>query len=128
MDSRLDRIELTGLTGLVRLAAISDGLSGDPEKIEPEKAETGVFRVGFVWFPVALVIGLGAWVLLSGYSSKTAEGEPASAATAITAEPAQSPATNITLDGSILNPPARPEEVTAAGEMAPVNGLKISSQ
>jgi len=52
-------------------------------------------------------------VMLSGYSSKPAEGEPA---------------TDITLDGSMVNPPATPGEVTAAAEMAPVNGLKISSQ
>ena len=76
--------------------------------------------------PVALlVIGLGTWGLLSGYSSKPAEGEPASLATAITP---RSPATNTTLDGSMLNPPATSEQVTAAAEMAPVNGLKISSQ
>src|SRR5258705_13955720 len=58
-------------------------------------------------------MGFGAWVMLSGYSSKPAEGEPA---------------INITLDGSMVNPPATPGEVTAAAEMAPVNGLKISSQ
>ena len=111
MDTGLYRIELTGLAGLVRLAGISGGFSGDPEKPEPEKAR--IFRAGFVWFPVALAIGFGAWVMLSGYSSKPAEGEPA---------------VSITLDGSMVNPPATPGEVTAAAEMAPVNGLKISSQ
>ena len=35
---------------------------------------------------------------------------------------------NITLDGSMVNPAAAPAEVTAAAEMAPANGLKISSQ
>src|SRR6267142_733637 len=105
MDTGLYRIELTGLARLVRLAGISGGFSGDPEKPEPEKAR--IFRAGFVWFPVALAIGFGAWVMLSGYSSKPAEGEPA---------------INITLDGSMVNPPATPGEVTAAAEMAPVNG------
>ena len=120
MNSGLYRIELTGLAGLVRLAGISGGFSGDPEKAEPEKTGLRAFRVGFVWLPVALVIGFGAWALLSGYSSKPAEGEPGSRATA--ASP------NITLDGSMVNPAATPAEVTAAAEMAPVNGLKISSQ
>ena len=124
MDTGLDRIELTGLAGLVRIAGIGGGFSGDSEKTEPDRV--GVFRAGSVWFPVALlVIGLGTWGLLSGYSSKPAEGEPASLATTVTP---RSPATNTTLDGSMLNPPATPEQVTAAAEMAPVNGLKISSQ
>src|SRR6266550_1885717 len=124
MDTGLDRIELTGLAGLVRIAGIGGGFSGDPEKTEPDRGRA--FRAGSVWFPVALlVIGLGTWGLLSGYSSKPAEGEPASLATAITP---RSPATNTTLDGSMLNPPATSEQVTAAAEMAPVNGLTISSQ
>jgi hypothetical protein len=118
MDSGLYRIELTGLAGLVRLAGISGGFSGDPEKAEPEKTGLSAFRAGFVWLPVALVIGFGAWTLLSGYSSKPAEGEPVATA----ALP------NITLDGSMVNPAATSAEVTAAAEMAPVNGLKISSQ
>jgi hypothetical protein len=117
MDTGLYRIELTALAGLVRIAGIGGGFSGDPEKTAPEQART--FRAGSLWFPAALVIGFGAWILLSGYSSKPAEGETASPATAVT---------NITLDGSMLNPPATPEQVTAAAEMAPVNGLTISSQ
>jgi hypothetical protein len=115
MDTGLYRIELTALAGLVRIAGIGGGFSGDPEKTAPEQAR----RAGSLWFPAALVIGFGAWILLSGYSSKPAEGETASPATAVT---------NITLDGSMLNPPATPEQVTAAAEMAPVNGLTISSQ
>ena len=117
MDTGLYRIELTALAGLVRIAGIGGGFSGDPEKTAPEQA--GTFRAGSLWFPAALAIGFGAWILLSGYSSKPAEGETASPATAVT---------NITLDGSMLNPPATPEQVTAAAEMAPVNGLTISSQ
>jgi hypothetical protein len=117
MDTGLHRIELTGLASLVRIAGIGGGFSGDPEKTEP--AQAGAFRAGSLWFPAALVIGFGAWVLLSGYSSKPAEGETASPATAVA---------NITLDGAMLNPPATPEQVTAAAEMAPVNGLRISSQ
>jgi hypothetical protein len=101
----------------VRIAGIGGGFSGDPEKTAPKQART--FRAGSLWFPAALVIGFGAWILLSGYSSKPAKGETASPATAVT---------NITLDGSMLNPPATPEQVTAAAEMAPVNGLTISSQ
>jgi len=118
MDSGLYRIELTGLAGLVRLAGISGGFSGDPERAEPENSGLRAFRAGFVWLPVALVMGFGAWALLSGYSSKPAEGEPV--ATAVSS--------NITLDGFMVNPVATSEEVTAAAEMAPVNGLKISSQ
>jgi hypothetical protein len=113
MDTGLYRIELTALAGLVRIAGIGGGFSGDPEKTAPEQAR----RAGSLWFPAALVIGFGAWILLSGYSSKPAEGETASPATAVT---------NITLDGSMLNPPATPEQVTAAAEMAPVQlGLRF---
>ena len=111
MDTGLSRTELTGPAGLAGLTGIGGGFSGDPEKAEPGKARA--FRAGFVGLAVALVIGLAAWALLSGYSGKPAEGEPI---------------TNITLDGSMVNPPATPGEITAAAELAPVNGLKISSQ
>lgn len=120
MDTGLDRIELTGLAGLVRLAGISGGFSGDPEQAEPEKTVASVFRIGFVWIPVALAIGFGAWGLLSGYSGKPADGEPVKLTTAASPD--------ITLDGSMVNPAATPGELTAAAEMAPVNGLRISSQ
>jgi hypothetical protein len=82
MDTGLYRIELTALAGLVRIAGIGGGFSGDPEKTAPEQART--FRAGSLWFPTALVIGFGAWILLSCYSSKPAEGETASPATAVT--------------------------------------------
>ena len=120
MDTGLDRIELTGLAGLVRLAGISGGFSGDPEQAEPEKTVASVFRIGFVWIPVALAIGFGAWGQLSDYSGKPADGEPVKLTTAASPD--------ITLDGSMVNPAATPGELTAAAEMAPVNGLRISSQ
>jgi hypothetical protein len=104
MDIGLSRSELTGL------ADSDGGFSGRK-----------TFRSGFVWLPVALIAGVGAWVLLSGYDSKPAESEPASPATAAATTPAPSPATD-----------AAPKESTAEAitpeQAAPVDGLKISSQ
>jgi hypothetical protein len=134
MDTGLYRIErtglagLAGLAGLVGLAAISGGFAGDPEQAKPDRTVARALRVGLVWLPVAVMTGFGAWMLLSGYSSKPAESEPTSLATAVTPGTAQSPATDVTLDGSMVNPAATAEELTAAAEMSPVNGLKISSQ
>jgi hypothetical protein len=118
MNTGLHRIELTGLTGLVKLAATSGGSSGQPE---PAAART--FRSGFVWLPAALMIGFGAWMLLSEDASNSAESEPVQLATAVAPEPTLSPATSVAQDASLLNPATAP-----LAEIAPVDGLKISSQ
>jgi hypothetical protein len=132
MNTGLDRIELTGLVDLARLARVSgNGLSDQPEKVEAR-----TFRPGFVWLLAALMIGLGAWMSMSGSSSKTtAENEPVRLAAAAAApEPPPSPASAIAQDGATppsAAPPVEavaPAEAPVAVEAAPVDGLKISSQ
>src|SRR6195256_6278062 len=118
MNTGLHRIELTGLTGLVKLAATSGGSSGQPE---PAAART--FRSGFVWLPAALMVGFGAWMLLPEDASNSAESEPVQLATAVAPEPTLSPATSVAQDASLLNPATAP-----LAEIAPVDGGKISSQ
>jgi hypothetical protein len=128
MNTGLRRIELAEWVGLTGLARIS----GDGFSDQPEKAEARTFRRGFIWLPAALIIGLGAWMLLPGPSSKTAKSEPVRLVTAA----APGPATNIPQEGSPPNPATAPAETTATlpleaiapVEAAPVDGLKISSQ
>jgi hypothetical protein len=136
MNTGLDRSELTGLVDLAGLARLAR-ISGDGFSDQPEKVEARTFRRGFVWLLAALMIGLAAWMLMSGSSSKTttAESEPVRLATAAAApEPAPSPAPDLTQDGSVPAPAAppvqalAPAEAPAAVETAPVDGLKISSQ
>src|ERR1700730_8726957 len=122
MNTGLHPIEWTELA-LARLARVS----GDEFSDQPERAEARTFRWGFIWLPAALIIGLGAWMLVSGSSSKTtAESDPVRLAVAAAPEPVPSP----------LNPATAPVETTAPlpleaiapVEAAPVDGLKISSQ
>jgi hypothetical protein len=127
MNTGLHSIELAEWVGLARV-------SGEGFSDQPEKAEARTFRPGFFWLPAALIIGLGAWMLLPGSSGKTAKSEPVRLVTA--AAPAPSPATNIPQEGSPPNPATAPVETTATlpleaiapVEAAPVDGLKISSQ
>jgi hypothetical protein len=125
--------ELAGPDGLARLARVS----GDDFSDQPERVEARTFRRGFIWLPAALIIGLGAWMLMSGSSSKTkAESDPLRLAAAAAGEPAPLPATSIPREGSPPNPATAPVEMTATlpleaiapVEAAPVDGLKISSQ
>jgi len=108
MNTGLHRIELTGLGGLAKLAGlarlirIGGGSSGRPEQKGGRTA-----RSGFVWLTAALMIGFGAWTLLSEDASNIAE--PLQLAAAAALEPAPPPA-------------------EAAAEIPPVDGLKISSQ
>lgn len=127
MDSGLYRIEVTGLAGLARLGGLAmlPGLSGDfsgrlataPAKLLTPRS-VGMLAV--------LLAGLGAWVLLSGYGSSTAEREPVRLATATIAEPVP-PIRENAEDAALPNPAAAPAEA-APLEAAPVNGLRISSQ
>jgi hypothetical protein len=122
MNTGLHPIEWTELA-LARLARVG----GDEFSDQHERAEARIFRWGFIWLPAALIIGLGAWMLVSGSSSKTtAESDPVRLAVAAAPEPVPSP----------LNPATAPVETTvplpleaiAPVEAAPVDGLKISSQ
>jgi hypothetical protein len=132
MNTGLHPIEWTELA-LARLARVS----ADEFSDQPERGQARTFRRGFIWLPAALIIGLGAWMLLSGSSSKTtAESDPVRLAAAAAPEPAPSPVANIRQEGSPLNPATAPVETAATPpleaiapvEAAPVDGLKISSQ
>jgi hypothetical protein len=128
MDSGLYRIEVTGLAGLARLGGLAmlPGFGGDFSGrlgIAPAK----LFTPRSVGMLAVLLAGLGAWVLLSGYGSNTAESEPVRLATATIAEPGPSPVPENTKEAALPNSAATPTE-SAPLEAAPVDGLKISSQ
>ena len=132
MNTGLHPIEWTELA-LARLARVG----ADEFSDQPERGQARTFRRGFIWLPAALIIGLGAWMLMSGSSSKTtAESDSVRLAVAAAPEPVPSRATNIHQKGSPPNPATAPVETTATlpleaiapVEAAPVDGLKISSQ
>ncbi|MDB5604774.1 MAG: hypothetical protein JWP25_1674 [Bradyrhizobium sp.] len=116
MNTGLYRIELTRLAKLPGFAGIRGSFSDRPE----ETAK--YFKPRFVWLAAALMAGFGAWTLLSGRASNTAESEPVQLAAAVATEPAKSPAADSAPEESLSNPVAAPVET------APVDGLKISSQ
>jgi hypothetical protein len=118
MNTGLDRIELTGL------ARIGGGFLA-----WPENPAVRYLRSGFVWLAAVLMVGFGAWALLSGNAGNIAKGQPAAQLAKVTApEPAQSPAIDAAQDGPLFRIPTTPEEAFTATEMAPVEGLKIASQ
>jgi hypothetical protein len=109
------QIESTGLAGQASLA--SGHLSGPPETVS-------YFRATIGWLPVVVIVGVAAWLLLSGYVSKPAGSKPMHLATVVvpqalpvTVGPAKSPSFD----------PATAEAITPE-QPAPVDGLKISSQ
>ena len=131
MDSGLYRIELTGLAGLARVARFG-GLATFPGfgghfSDRPVAALAKLFTPRSLGMLAVLMAGLGAWMLLSGQGSNTAEGEPVRLATAAIAEPVLLPIPENTEETSLPNPAAVPAEPVPA-EAAPVDGLKISSQ
>ncbi|MDB5576072.1 MAG: hypothetical protein JWR80_1248 [Bradyrhizobium sp.] len=128
MDSGLYRIEVTGLAGLARTAGLAmlPGLGGDFSG-RPEAVPAKSLTPRFVGILAILIAGLGAWVLLSGYGSDTAESEPVRLATAAIAEPVPSPMQENAREAALPNPAAVPAE-EAPPQAAPVNGLRISSQ
>ena len=115
MNSGLYRIELNGLPG--------GSSSGRPAAIK-------YFRSALVWLPFALVAGLGTWVLVSGYSSDTAESEPVRLAAAVASEPVEPAATGLAEDGNEpgLNPATIPGDAAVLAAPSPLEGLKLSSQ
>jgi hypothetical protein len=120
MDTGLYGIELNGP------AASGGGVSG-----RPEKSAAKYLRSGYLWVPAVVIAGLGAWVVVSGYSSNsanTAQSEPVRLAVAEATEPAPSPgaATTVEQDGFSFNPETA--EAVTPEETAPVDKLKISSQ
>ena len=123
MDTGLYRTELAGLAGLARLTLVGGSFSD-----QPERSATKYLRSGFVLLPAILIAGFGAWMLLSGYSSNSAESQPVRLAAAIAPVPAPVPAANVVQDGSSPVPATLPLEAIAPIEAAPVDALKISSQ
>jgi hypothetical protein len=128
MDTGLYRIELTGLAGLARVAGISGSFSD-----RPERTAANYFNSRFIWLPAVLIACLGAWMLLSGSASNTAENQPVRLATAAATGPVQSPATDAAQDPSAAQDgfsvnPAMPGEAITPAETAPVDGLTIASQ
>src|ERR1700744_1467102 len=113
MNSGLDRVEWTGMTGL------AGGW--------PSRTSIRFFKFGLVWFPAALIAGLGAWMLLSGYASKPAESEPMVLATATLSDPAPPAAATDTPVKTLAFNPATSEAITPE-QTTPLDGLKISSQ
>jgi hypothetical protein len=114
MNTGLYRIEWKGLGG---------SLSGSPMKWAAE-----YLKPGLLWLPVVLIAALGGWVLLSGYSSNTAESEPVRLAVAAAAEPVQPPPAEAVPDEFPPNSMTAPVEAVAPPEAAPVDRLRISSQ
>jgi hypothetical protein len=134
MDSGLFGVEVTGSAGLANVAGLArlPGISSR-HSVPDETAPVKTFSPRFVGVLAALIVGLGAWVLLSGNGSSTAESEPVRLATAVVNEPAlaiepvQPPLPENVEEAALPNPAAAPAEATPP-EAAPVDGLKISSQ
>jgi hypothetical protein len=122
MNTGLYRVETTGLPGL---AGIFGSCSATPAKTAAKYLPSKL-----IWLSLVLIVGSGAWLVLSGSTSNTAatvDREPVRLAAA-SSEPAQSPAADTVQNGSSLNPQVTPEEAIAPVETSPVDGLKISSQ
>ena len=118
MSSQLDRFQLIGFAR--------------PVGGWPSKPRIGYFKFGLVWLPAALIAGIGAWALASGYVSEPAEGEPAALSTAAVSDSAPSAAAT---DAGIKDPAVKPvtfnpatSEAITPEQPTPLDGLKISSQ
>jgi hypothetical protein len=120
MEARLSGIEWVGLGRLHGIARLAVGLSGRPE----ETASQGKSRIG--WLPVALIAGVGAWMLISGYASKPAESEPGRLTASATSASARAPIPEAVQAGPLPDPGS--VEAVTSEQAAPVDGLKISSQ
>ena len=112
MDSGLYRIEVTGLAGLgessvARRLAMLPGLGGHFSG-RPGTAPAKLFTPRSLGMLAVLLAGLGAWMLLSGYGSDTAESEPVRLATATIAEPVPSPIPENAEEAALPNPAAAP--------------------
>jgi hypothetical protein len=113
MNSGLDRFESVGFAR--------------PVSGWPGKTRIRYFKFGLVWLPAALIAGLGAWMLLSGYASKLAGGEPVVLATAAVADPAPPAAAMDPAVKAVTFNPATSEAIIPL-QTTPLDGLKISSQ
>jgi len=122
MKSELYRINLT------RFAGRGGGLVG-----WKEKAAVRYLRPGYIFLPVLVIAAVGAWILLAGSASNTAESEPIRLAMATATEPTQLPVMaaredTAQQDDAPVNIATTPAEALTPVETAPVDGLTISSQ
>jgi hypothetical protein len=102
------------------IADISGGFS-----VRPARTGGRTSRLQFIWLPVVLIAGLGAWMMLSGTTGAGAAVQPAGKAditATAAAESLQPPETDPALDAAKFDP------ATGPSEAAPVDGLRISSQ
>lgn len=111
-------IESTGSAGQASLAGRH--LSG-----QSETDAVNYLRVAVGWLPVVVILGIGAWLPLSGYANKPAESKPVRLATVVSSHAAPPTTVGMAKDPSF--DPATAEAITP-GQPAPVDGLKISSQ
>lgn len=103
----------------IGLAGLGDGPPAQPQN------SASYLRWVFVWLPVALIAGLGAWALVLGDASKPADSEPTRLAVAGPAPP------SIVAPEPLVpafDPPTAGGEAITPEETAPVDRLKISSQ
>ena len=91
-------------TGLHRTEWIEPAGVGGHVSGRTGKSIIGSLASGFAWLSAATITGLGMWVLLSGYSSGTAESEPVRLASAVAAEPAPVPAAVSAPNGALFDP------------------------
>jgi len=135
IDSGFYHTEMAGLTRFTKLGG----------RDRPARPAIKYLRPGFVWLPALLIAGFAAGTLFAGYSDGPAKSAPVRLAAA--SEPAPpAPAKEIAADAFSFDPaitaqeaspvqqasPAQEatvsQEATAPEQVAPVDGLKISSQ
>ena len=105
-------------------SAAQASLAGRHLSGQSERSVVNYLRAAVGWLPLVVILGIGAWLPLSGYANKPAERKPVRLATAVSS---QAPPMTV---GMAKNPsfdPATTEAITP-GQPAPVDGLKISSQ
>jgi hypothetical protein len=125
---------MTMNTELYRIELIRPGGRGGSFARGNESTVFRYLKLKYVWLPALLIAGVGAWTLLAGRLSDSAESEPIRLATAAATEPTQLPATlavqqdESPVNESPVNLAIAPAEAITPVETAPVDGLKISSQ
>jgi hypothetical protein len=120
------RIELAGPPRL------ADGRYRGLPKETKRQAVAAYLKSGFAGLGAVVVAGLGAWMLLSGHASKSAETAPMSEirpvnlAVAAAPLPARPPVTAAAAKGISFDPTTT--EAITPEQTAPLDGLKIASQ
>ena len=127
MNSGLDRIEL-GEFAAPGIARAGTGPASSHFWGWSGNVRAGYFSLALL--PVVLIAGLGAWVLVPGRASKSAESVPVLLAASVATEPSPvadtAPVTNTSAKDPSFN--LATSEAIAPAQPAPLSGLKISSQ